>query len=299
MKKLRGAAALLVLLWGLMLPVCALGAADQVFLTDNILVTEGDALSLETELEDRSQLLNIAVGVTADQQYAADLELESLEHTVDVYTPGAYLVTAKLRLSEEYTQDYFISEEVRTLRFQVTVAAKGSLTMAYGRCCEGFIQYNYASPEESWPALWYVEIPRDAQEVDMASLAWVQGVPEDFYLGMPYAVRVLRASLDENWDYLFQLRGENLSSDIMRLNPATLQSSPLPSTGGNRDGDDAEEPGIGPPLVQTPPPAPGQPTSARRPPGAACWRGGAHPPARSGLQPCPGLRASRRRHPYD
>ena len=66
MKKLRGAAALLVLLWGLMLPVCALGAADgpaseppapreitllfnQVFLTDNILVTEGDALSLETE----------------------------------------------------------------------------------------------------------------------------------------------------------------------------------------------------------------------------------------------------------
>lgn len=176
MKKLRGATALLVLLWGLMLPVCALGAADgpaseppapreitllfnQVFLTDNILVTEGDALSLETELEDRSQLLNIAVGVTADQQYAADLELESLEHTVDVYTPGAYLVTAKLRLSEEYIQDYFISEEVRTLRFQVTVAAKGSLTMAYGRCCEGFIQYNYASPEESWPALWYVEIP--------------------------------------------------------------------------------------------------------------------------------------------
>ncbi len=282
MKKLRGAAALLVLLWGLMLPVCALGAADgpaseppapreitllfnQVFLTDNILVTEGDALSLETELEDRSQLLNIAVGVTADQQYAADLELESLEHTVDVYTPGAYLVTAKLRLSEEYIQDYFISEEVRTLRFQVTVAAKGSLTMAYGRCCEGFIQYNYASPEESWPALWYVEIPRDAQEVDTASLTWVQGVPEDFYLGMPSAVRVLRASLDENWDYLFQLRGENLSSDIMRLNPATLQSSPLPSTGGNRDGDDAEEPGIGPPLVQTPPPAPGHGNAGSQP----------------------------------
>lgn len=283
MKKLRGAAALFVLLWGLMLPVCALGDAagpvpeppapreitllfNQVFLADNILVTEGDALSLETELEVRSQLLNIAVGVTADQLYAADLDLESLEHAVDVYTPGAYPVTAKLRLSEEYAPDFFISEEVRTLRFQVTVAAKSSLTMAYGRYCEEFVQYNYASPEESWPALWYVEIPREAQEVDIASLTWVRGVPEDFYLGMPSAVRVLRASLNENRDYLFQLRGENLLSDIMRLNPSTLQSSPLPSTGGNRDGGDAEEPGTDLPLVQTPPPAPGHESPGSQPP---------------------------------
>lgn len=223
---------------------------NEGLLAKNDMLEYGDAQGLEDMIEGWNMNFKFIAGFTEDLEKGAELEPEEIDYGgIDVWCPGTYTVTVRLKICEDYAKDFIISDEVRTLVFQVTVGALDKITMAYNQVTDTFIQYDFTAPKETAPVLWYAKTEPGKLPEDMD---WEEG-DEEFYRRSPPMVRILRSALDEHCDYFFQMRSEKLASNILKLEYSSLFPADNKDMGGDRDGNDNDDDSVKPPFTQPSP----------------------------------------------
>ena len=109
-----------------------------------------------TDLLDTLSLNFQSIGGLTDDEDEAELVLDEIDDSaLDLSTPGTYTVIIRLKLSDEYSTEYTISDETRTLSLSVTVTAPDELALTYSKTTQEFIQYLISPPGENTPVLWY------------------------------------------------------------------------------------------------------------------------------------------------
>lgn len=223
---------------------------NQGLIAKNDMLEYGDVQGLEDMVEGWNRNLYFVAGFTEDLEKGAALELEALDYSsINVWHPGVYTVTVRLKICEDYAGDFTISDEVRTLCFQITVGTPDEITFAFNHIAATFIQYDFTAPVDASPVLWYAKAEQGKQPEDTD---WKEG-EEEFYRRSPSMVRILCSALDKRCDYFFQMRSGNLASNILKLESTALFPSDDKDMGGDRDGNDNNDDTEKPPLIQPSP----------------------------------------------
>lgn len=210
----------------------------------------GDEEGRSDLLDTLSQQFESIGGLTADYEYGAELVLDKIDTSnLDLSTPGTYTIVIRLKLSDEYSSDFYISDETRTLHLSVTVTAPDKLTLTYSKTMDTYIQYLVSPSGDENPVLQYAVTRPDTEP---AEADWTSEIPDGFYTYSQNGVRIYRSMLDPEKYYYLKVCRDDLTSNVVKLIPPT-DNSINNGMGGDRDGSDTNDTTLDKPLVQTPP----------------------------------------------
>ncbi|MCI6629704.1 MAG: hypothetical protein MSH20_02700, partial [Lachnospiraceae bacterium] len=210
----------------------------------------GDEEGRSDLLDTLSQQFESIGGWTADNEYEAELVLDKIDASdLDLSTPGTYTIVIRLKLSDEYSSDFYISDETRTLHLSVTVTAPDKLTLTYSKTMDTYIQYLVSPSGDENPVLRYAVTEPDTEP---AEADWTSEIPNGFCTYSQNGVRIYRSMLDPEKYYYLKVCRDDLTSNVVKLIPPT-DNSINNGMGGDRDGSDTNDTTLDKPLVQTPP----------------------------------------------
>lgn len=210
----------------------------------------GDEEGRSDLLDTLSQQFESIGGWTADYEYEAELVLDKIDASdLDLSTPGTYTIVIRLKLSDEYSSDFYISDETRTLHLSVTVTAPDKLTLTYSKTMDTYIQYLVSPSGDENPVLRYAVTEPDTEP---AEADWTSEIPNGFCTYSQNGVRIYRSMLDPEKYYYLKVCRDDLTSNVVKLIPPT-DNSINNGMGGDRDGSDTNDTTLDKPLVQTPP----------------------------------------------
>lgn len=210
----------------------------------------GDEEGRSDLLDTLSQQFESIGGWTADYEYEAELVLDKIDASdLDLSTPGTYTIVIRLKLSDEYSSDFYISDETRTLHLSVTVTAPDKLTLTYSKTMDTYIQYLVSPSGDENPVLRYAVTEPDTEP---AEADWTSEIPDGFCTYSQNGVRIYRSMLDPEKYYYLKVCRDDLTSNVVKLIPPT-DNSINNGMGGDRDGSDTNDTTLDKPLVQTPP----------------------------------------------
>lgn len=210
----------------------------------------GDEEGRSDLLDTLSQQFESIGGLTADYEYGAELVLDKIDTSnLDLSTPGTYTIVIRLKLSDEYSSDFYISDETRTLHLSVTVTAPDKLTLTYSKTMDTYIQYLVSPSGDENPVLQYAVTRPDTEP---AEADWTSEIPDGFCTYSQNGVRIYRSMLDPEKYYYLKVCRDDLTSNVVKLIPPT-DNSINNGMGGDRDGSDTNDTTLDKPLVQTPP----------------------------------------------
>lgn len=210
----------------------------------------GDEEGRSDLLDTLSQQFESIGGLTADYEYGAELVLDKIDTSnLDLSTPGTYTIVIRLKLSDEYSSDFYISDETRTLHLSVTVTAPDKLTLTYSKTMDTYIQYLVSPSGDENPVLQYAVTGPDTEP---AEADWTSEIPDGFCTYSQNGVRIYRSMLDPEKYYYLKVCRDDLTSNVVKLIPPT-DNSINNGMGGDRDGSDTNDTTLDKPLVQTPP----------------------------------------------
>ena len=210
----------------------------------------GDEEGRSDLLDTLSQQFESIGGWTADCEYEAELVLDKIDASdLDLSTPGTYTIVIRLKLSDEYSSDFYISDETRTLHLSVTVTAPDKLTLTYSKTMDTYIQYLVSPSGDENPVLRYAVTEPDTEP---AEADWTSEIPDGFCTYSQNGVRIYRSMLDPEKYYYLKVCRDDLTSNVVKLIPPT-DNSINNGMGGDRDGSDTNDTTLDKPLVQTPP----------------------------------------------
>lgn len=210
----------------------------------------GDEEGRSDLLDTLSQQFESIGGLTADYEYGAELVLDKIDTSnLDLSTPGTYTIVIRLKLSDEYSSDFYISDETRTLHLSVTVTAPDKLTLTYSKTMDTYIQYLVSPSGDENPVLRYAVTEPDTEPTESD---WTSEIPDGFYTYSQNGVRIYRSMLDPEKYYYLKVCRDDLTSNVVKLIPPT-DNSINNGMGGDRDGSDTNDTTLDKPLVQTPP----------------------------------------------
>ena len=127
----------------------------------------GDEEGRSDLLDTLSQQFESIGGLTADYEYGAELVLDKIDTSnLDLSTPGTYTIVIRLKLSDEYSSDFYISDETRTLHLSVTVTAPDKLTLTYSKTMDTYIQYLVSPSGDENPVLQYAVTGPDTEPAE-------------------------------------------------------------------------------------------------------------------------------------
>lgn len=219
----------------------------------------GDEEGRSDLLDTLSQQFESIGGLTADYEYGAELVLDKIDTSnLDLSTPGTYTIVIRLKLSDEYSSDFYISDETRTLHLSVTVTAPDKLTLTYSKTMDTYIQYLVSPSGDENPVLQYAVTGPDTEP---AEADWTSEIPDGFCTYSQNGVRIYRSMLDPEKYYYLKVCRDDLTSNVVKLIPPT-DNSINNGMGGDRDGSDTNDTTLDKPLVQTPPTNPGSSSSS-------------------------------------
>lgn len=219
----------------------------------------GDEEGRSDLLDTLSRQFESIGGLTADYEYGAELVLDKIDTSnLDLSTPGTYTIVIRLKLSDEYSSDFYISDETRTLHLSVTVTAPDKLTLTYSKTMDTYIQYLVSPSGDENPVLQYAVTGPDTEP---AEADWTSEIPDGFCTYSQNGVRIYRSMLDPEKYYYLKVCRDDLTSNVVKLIPPT-DNSINNGMGGDRDGSDTNDTTLDKPLVQTPPTNPGSSSSS-------------------------------------
>lgn len=224
-------------------------------LTKNIALNYGDTAELEDLKEELTSTFRFLAGLTADDEEAMlVVEQMELEH-IDVFKPGTYPVTVILKLHESYVNEFTISDEIRTLHFNIYVAEKEGISLVFISSATNRIQYNILNSQKDLSlSLWYAVTEPG---VTSDKISWQPCPTGELCIVNWDSIYIYRNQLITHQDYLFQLRGADVNSNIIRINLEELpDGSDGGYMGGDKDGNDNNDNSVTPPLTQIPPSPP-------------------------------------------
>lgn len=191
----------------------------------------------------------------ATQEYAP-VVLESIDISdVDIYTVGEYHVRINMKLEDSYTDRYYIRDENCTVDIPIYISDETGLKMHLVLDASFAYKFAWYAPVEFLPSdVLYLEVDADTYytEEELIQAPWLICDDYDIATLSMNLIYILKP-LPKDTAYYFCVKVGDDYTDIVRVSytdPPTISDSA--GMGGNRDGDDHEEPEH-PPLFQPAP----------------------------------------------
>lgn len=200
----------------------------------------------------------------------AFLDLEYLDTSeLDIYTPGTYNVRAIMQLQPHYLDDYYISDENRTINIPVYISEESGYKLHLVMDASFRYEYAWYSPDGSLPLqIEYFKAGLDADYLqgDLVEVPWTVCTDDSIATTTSSSLSIHKP-IPQGYAYYFRVKLENTYTDAVRVAYSAPPAKPDVGTSGNRDGDDHEEPEL-PDLIQ-PVPETSNPSDEDEPPTAA------------------------------
>ena len=189
------------------------------------------------------------------QEYAP-VVLESIDISdVDIYTVGEYHVRINMKLEDSYTDRYYIRDENCTVDIPIYISDEAGLKMHLVLDASFAYKFAWYAPVEFLPSdILYLEVDADTYytKEELIQAPWLICDDYDIATLSMNLIYILKP-LPKDTAYYFCVKVGDDYTDIVRVSytdpPAISDSAGM---GGNRDGDDHEEPEH-PPLSQPAP----------------------------------------------
>ena len=219
--------------------------------TKGMMFAVGDSEACEREISSREGFISASVGGFTQENDVAELVLESFDsEEVDINTPGEYFVTAVYRIDDVYTEDFTISDEVRTLEIPVRVSDPVDFDLWLGDMDNSNFHLYYIREFDEYPSVQWASSESFLDDAQLKTADWSE-CPTDVGMIDSDAVRINRNELIKDRYYYFRLqRGEMISTIVHIMDDGVKVN--YGSTGGDRDGGDGG--GFKPPDVEQPGP---------------------------------------------
>lgn len=206
-----------------------------------------DIESLNQEIETRKQMFSFVAGYNENYDEAL-LTVESFDFSeIDISKVGTYNVIIKLQIDQSYSEEYFISDELRTLYIPIRISDPNSLDIFVLGVNASTYDINFLKPVTEDLELLYFQscTPMTVQELENVTWDLYEAIsPTNFF-------RISRSELDLNTHYYFRIKHANEYSNIIHI----FDDGNIPvydSMSGDRDGGDSEGDDI-PDIIQPPP----------------------------------------------
>ncbi|SHH68389.1 hypothetical protein SAMN02745196_01017 [Clostridium collagenovorans DSM 3089] len=206
-----------------------------------------DIESLNQEIEARKQMLSFVAGYNENYDEAL-LTVESFDFSeIDISKVGTYTIIIKLQIDSDYSEEYFISDELRTLYIPIRISDPNYLDIFVLGVNASTYDIDFLKPvtEDLDLLCFQSDIPMTIQELE--NVTW------DLYDTMPPIkfFRISRNELELNKHYYFRIKHDTEYSNIIHIfDDGNI--SVYDSIGGDRDGGDSEGDDV-PDIIQPPP----------------------------------------------
>lgn len=243
------------------------------------LMEVGDEDQWKEYQENIKQTFQFIGGLTAEDGEAL-LTPQAINYAnVDITTPAQYEVVVTLEIAPDYVENFFISEELATVKIPIHVGDP-----------QEFDLYRMSMTSDSLRVLWLYPLDK-TQPASISYCSSEEEIPSDELVLLPCTediagigvsaslLTIHRQALVQGKHYYFQITQGDTYSRILHLvdNGETLSSDTM---GGDRDGGDSG--GNTPPdLIQPPPtmPPPTMPPPTMPPPNGDDDSNDSEPPA--------------------
>ncbi len=234
-------------------PVQVIDIYDQYYAKKGIFLPVGHIDSWNLIINERLETIENLIGVPEDYSREVELDMVTFDTSqVDINKVGDYTITVTLKLNEEFTENYYISDEFFTLLIPVRITDP-----------KRFDIFIYNNNQRAFMGEWWIELTKGPEALylidssgnltleQLAKAKW-EVCPEEMVhiLGIK-SFSIIREELQLNTYYYFRLKSGNRLSNIIQIYDDGKSAITF-DHGGDRDGGDAE--GMQPPDTVQPPP---------------------------------------------
>ncbi len=205
----------------------------------SIVVKLDDNETFDEEIYMLTSLLK-SIGAMSDNGDEALLELDYLStDSVDLSTVGTYIITAKLKVSQEFSEKFYISDELSTVEISVQVISDEQFTLASIDSGQEVIATTYNMYENSAVNVYYIESEFALDDEYIYSNAEL--ADDSIAVAGSGILTIYSSNLSNGKYYYFFLEHEGITTNIEELYVfGTGFFADSDSISGHRDGGDAK-----------------------------------------------------------
>ena len=212
--------------------------ANYAIITKGFTLNAGDTEELISKENSLEVLFQFIGGCTEDELYETALYASDIDYNVDINTPGKYFITVTLEVIPEESNDFYIADDLKTIKIPVFVNAANTLEL--NEVLHANSQYYFSYNLKAFPGtaeIYFCTVDKNTEitESNINTLDW-KLCEDSLAVWALGTITISSDAFDENYDYYFYIKINDTISNI--INPQTGVGLKSDNMNGDRDGGD-------------------------------------------------------------